>query len=83
MKPNSRIYLKSEINLVNSLMDFLFILLGLVKKVECMILQELENVKRQKEIVHAKLNLYDSLIAEYDQQLSLIKEQVSILEVFC
>ena len=48
-----------------------------------MILQEIENVKRQKEIVHAKLNLYDSLIAEYDQQLSLIKEQASILEVFC
>lgn len=41
-----------------------------------MIQQEIEDVKRQKVIVLAKLKLYRNLTAEYDEQLRLLKEQV-------
>ena len=52
-------------------------LLGLIEALEKMVEQELENVRAQKEIVSSKLNLYDKLNQEYEQQRQLIKQQVN------
>ena len=43
-----------------------------------MMQKEIENVRRQKDMACAKLDLYNNLSSEYDEQMRLIKEQVSI-----
>ena len=48
-----------------------------METVDAMMQKEIENVKKQMVIVLAKLKLYHNLNAEYDEQLRLIKEQVS------
>ena len=43
--------------------------------------KEIENVRRQMTIAGAKLDLYKNLNVEYDEQIKLIKEQVSKIYV--
>ena len=52
--------------------------LDLMEIIDTMMQKEIENVRRQKTIARAKLDLYNNLSSEYDEQMRLIKEQVSI-----
>eukprot|EP00794_Sanderia_malayensis_P004582 gene4582-5184_t len=53
---------------------------GLIESVDKMIQQEIDNVCEQKEVVLAKLTLYDKLNEEYEEQRKLISQQVDLIE---
>ncbi len=57
-------------------MEFHVSIPGLVDVMDKLIQQEINNVCDQKEIVLAKLNLYDKLNKEYEEQRKLISQQV-------
>jgi len=51
-----------------------------MESVQTMMEKEIENVRRKKSIARAKLDLYNDLSAEYEEQIKLLKEQVGLVE---